>query len=81
MERITGELRTKRREAEAIRVEADLSEASLLKIQKASGAVGEVPDVVSETRPEWYQMAWPFEKEYWRDELGHYSYHIASKCR
>jgi hypothetical protein len=26
-------------------------------------------------------MAWPFEKEYWRDELGHYSYHIASKCR
>ncbi len=81
MERITGELRTKRREAEAIRVEVDLSEASLLKAQKAMGAVGEVPDVVSETRPEWYQMAWPFEKEYWRDELGHYSYHIASKCR
>ena len=81
MERITDELRTKRREAEAIRVEADLSEASLLKAQKASGAIGEVPDVVSETRPAWYQMAWPFEKEYWRDELGHYSYHIASKCR
>ena len=81
MERITGELRTKRREAEAIRVEVDLSEASLLKAQKAMGAVGEVPDVVSETRPAWYQMAWPFEKEYWRDELGHYSYHIASKCR
>jgi len=81
MERITGELRSKRREAEAIRIEADLSEASLLKAQKAQGAMGEVPDVVSETRPEWYQMAWPFEKEYWRDELGHYSYHIASKCR
>ena len=81
MERITSELRAKRREAEAIRVEADLSEASLLRAQKATGALGEVPDVVSETRPAWYQMAWPFEKEYWRDELGHYSYHIASKCR
>ena len=81
MERITSELRAKRREAEAIRVEADLSEASLLRAQKANGALGEVPDVVSETRPAWYQMAWPFEKEYWRDELGHYSYHIASKCR
>lgn len=79
---VLDELEQKERESSAILVETDLAEANALSdtlsaefdaIGAASGT--EALSVHSE------QMRWRFDGEYWRDELGYYSYHIASECR
>jgi tetratricopeptide (TPR) repeat protein len=81
IERILEDLRGRKRDAEAIRVEADLAEANAIRAELRSQQVATTGREVQAARePAWYEMSWPFEKEYWRDELGHYSYHIASKC-
>lgn len=79
---ILTELETRNRESTAILVETDLAEANALstdiarELQAETGGAGSDDD-----RPTSEQMVWRFDGEYWRDELGYYSYHIQSQCR
>lgn len=77
---ILQELEQKERESSAILVETDLAEANALSDNVAgelsAASVTSAPLAVSSE-----QMVWRFDGEYWRDELGYYSYHIASECR
>lgn len=77
---VLGELEQKEREASAILVETDLAEANALSSavaeEMAASTAVDTADVVHRE-----QMLWRFDGEYWRDELGYYSYHISSKCQ
>lgn len=77
---VHAELEQKERESSAILVETDLAEANALSStvasEMASSAAVDTKDVVHRE-----QMLWRFDGEYWRDELGYYSYHISSKCQ
>lgn len=77
---VLTELQDKERQASAILVETDLAEADALSADIAEelevGGTGSVDG--TEVHPE--QMFWRFDGEYWRDELGYYSYNIASQC-
>jgi len=49
--------------------------ADSIRAEQAAAAAANTPIVVD---PE--HMEWPFEGEYWRDELGSYRYDISSRC-
>lgn len=79
---ILAELETRNRESTAILVETDLAEANALSTDLAQELEVEGSDASSdEDRVTSEQMVWRFDGEYWRDELGYYSYHIQSQCR
>lgn len=78
---ILTELETRNRESTAILVETDLAEANALSSDIAQELEAEGDSAGSEgERPTSEQMVWRFDGEYWRDELGYYSYHIQSQC-
>ncbi len=82
LETILRELQEKEREASAILVETDLAEANAISAGlrgELAGAGGAADGEPREVHPE--QMFWTFDGEYWRDELGYYSYHVASRCQ
>gem|GEM_PF-676861 len=77
---ILTELETRNRESSAILVETDLAEANAL----SSDIAGELQSTDTGTkraRATSEQIVWRFDGEYWRDELGYYSYNIHSQCR
>lgn len=82
LETVLSELEQKERESSAILVETDLAEANALSSNVASELSASAGQATSETQKvHSEQMVWRFDGEYWRDELGYYSYHIASQCR
>ena len=77
---VFAELEQKERESSAILVETDLAEANALSDTVAAEmAASTAVDTTDRVHRE--QMLWRFDGEYWRDELGYYSYHISSKCQ
>lgn len=82
LETVLTELAQKERESSAILVETDLAEANALSDSVAKELSTTAGQTTSETMTvSKEQMVWRFDGEYWRDELGYYSYHIASECR
>lgn len=80
LDTILTELETRNRESSAILVETDLAEANALS-DEVAGELESEHLSSSEDRATSEQMIWRFDGEYWRDELGYYSYHIDSQCR
>lgn len=79
---VLSELQQKERESSAILVETDLAEANALSDNVAKELAASTATGAEEsTKVHSEQMVWRFDGEYWRDELGYYSYHIASQCR
>src|SRR5699024_3537897 len=77
---ILSELETRNRESSAILVETDLAEANALSDDVAS-ELESTDSATKKDRVSSEQIVWRFDGEYWRDELGYYSYHIHSQCR
>ena len=77
---ILSDLRQFEGDMTAILVETNLAEAGALssavaqELASTASAGSEAPRVHRE------QMYWTFDGEYWRDELGYYSYNIRSRC-
>lgn len=80
LDSVLDELRGREREGSAILIETDLAEANAisadLRDELFRGRGAQMPEEAHQE-----QMMWEFEGEYWRDELGHYFYHIDSACR
>ena len=82
LDAIVQELRRRQREADAILVETDLAEAGALtpalraELFRGRRVEGDVDE-----RPSAQTLWWTFDGEYWRDELGHYSYQVRSVCQ
>lgn len=82
LQTVFTELQQKERESSAILVETDLAEANALS-DNVARELATTPAVATsgKTRIHSEQMLWRFDGEYWRDELGYYSYQITSQCR
>lgn len=76
---VLQELREKERQASAILVETDLAEADALSADLSSELVSDASGAREITVGK-DEIMWEFQGEYWRDELGHYYYRIASEC-
>lgn len=83
LQTVFNELEQKERESSAILVETDLAEANALSesVARELASTTESGAKSGKTRVHSEQMLWRFDGEYWRDELGYYSYHITSQCR
>lgn len=77
---ILSDLEARTRESTAILVETDLAEANALSSDVAE-ELESTGSTTKQARPSDEQIVWRFDGEYWRDELGYYSYHIQSQCR
>ena len=60
----------------------DITAAQRGQIDKAlaGGQVGAIESKANIVKPDEEHVIWPFDGEYWRDELGFYRQTITSKC-
>lgn len=81
LQSILDELLEREREAQALLIETGLAEAGALNPALRDELFrGRATD--AETgRPPANVLRWTFSGEYWKDELGHYSYSVTSACR
>ena len=79
--RVVEELRDLQGKADAIDVEVATAERSDSKLSLSGVDIKRnlLADAKKRT-PDAEHIYWPFEGEYWRDELGYYLYSIQSKC-
>jgi hypothetical protein len=79
--RVVEQLRDLQGKADAIEIEIATSERSDTKLSLSGVEVQRklLADAKKRT-PDAEHIYWPFDGEYWRDELGYYLYSIKSKC-
>lgn len=82
IKRLVGEINELQKQAikveyEIINGQKNKLEASLLKEQKAAAAKATGTGVIT---PDDEHLFWPFDGQYWRDELGYYRVKIRSAC-
>ena len=81
LNRIISELQDLQGNADAIDVEIATSAQSSAKLnQQGIDLQTQLQIEASKRTPDNEHIYWPFEGEYWRDELGYYLYSITSKC-
>ena len=69
---------------QAIRIDIETARSEQERIESRLRAVQQRPKDVERTFVEWTddeKIVWPFEGEYWRDELGTYELTLAHSCR
>lgn len=70
--------------AQAIRVQVETAKAEEGRLEASLRQRAQRPRNVRKTSVDWTddeKLVWPFEGEYWRDELGTYELTLASSCR
>lgn len=81
LQAILDDLLEREREAQALLIETGLAEAGALSPSLRDELYrGRASDAVT-GRPPAHILRWSFSGEYWKDELGHYSYAVTSACR
>jgi tetratricopeptide (TPR) repeat protein len=81
LERVVDELRDLRSKADAIDIEIATAGRSDTELSLSGVEVQRTLEAERKKRtPDAEHVYWPFEGEYWRDELGYYLYSIKSKC-
>ena len=81
LKRVVEELQDLREKADAIDVEIEDAARSTTKLKLSGVDIKRklIADKKKRT-PDAEHVFWPFDGEYWRDELGYYLYSIQSKC-
>lgn len=81
IERVVEELRDLKGKADAIDIEILTSDRSDTELSLSGVEVQrQLADESKKRTPDSEHIYWPFDGEYWRDELGYYLYSIKSKC-
>jgi tetratricopeptide (TPR) repeat protein len=81
LKRVISELQDLQGNADAIDVEIATSAQTNAKLnQRGVDLQTQLQVEASKRTPDSEHIYWPFEGEYWRDELGYYLYSIMSKC-
>ena len=81
IERVVEELRDLKGKADAIDIEILTSDRSDTELSLSGVEVQrQLADEAKKRTPDAEHIYWPFDGEYWRDELGYYLYSIKSKC-
>jgi len=79
--RVVEELRDLQGKADAIDIEIATAERSDAKLSLSGVELQRQLEADAKKRtPDEEHIYWPFDGEYWRDELGYYLYSIKSKC-
>jgi tetratricopeptide (TPR) repeat protein len=74
----------KRLVAQAVRIDIETAAAEQARIESTLRGVDQAPKKAKNQFVEWTddeKLVWPFEGEYWRDELGTYELTLADTCR
>ncbi len=79
-QRNLDELNEHLRDASKIIIDITAAERNQLDVAIQGGRVTEAESKANIVRPDEEHVVWPFDGEYWRDELGFYRQTITSKC-
>ncbi|MBK6694175.1 MAG: hypothetical protein IPG50_18505 [Myxococcales bacterium] len=79
-QRNLDELNEHLRDAAKILIDITSAERNQLDVAIAGGQVTQAESKANIVRPDEEHVVWPFDGEYWRDELGFYRQTITSKC-
>lgn len=79
-QRNLDELNEHLRDAAKITIDVTAAERNQIDVAVQGGKVTEQESKANIVRPDEEHVMWPFDGEYWRDELGFYRQTITSKC-
>ncbi|MGH7281053.1 MAG: tetratricopeptide repeat protein, partial [Polyangiaceae bacterium] len=79
-QRNLDELNEHLRNAAKILIDITAAQRNQLDIALQGGQVSQEESKVNIVKPDEEHVIWPFNGEYWRDELGFYRQTITSKC-
>ena len=81
LDRVVAELKDLRSKADSIDIEIATSERSDTELSLSGVEMQrQLLEDAKRRTPDAEHLYWPFNGEYWRDELGYYLYRIRSKC-
>jgi hypothetical protein len=69
---------------QAIRIDIETNASEQAKMEASLSDTDSMPKEIDKTYVEWTddeKLVWPFEEEYWRDELGTYQLTLGKSCR
>ena len=69
---------------QAIRIDIETAASEQRKMEASLSEETSQPKEIDKTYVEWTddeKIVWPFEDEYWRDELGTYELSLGKSCR
>ena len=81
LQRVAEELRKLKDKADSIDIEISMNERTDTELSLSGVEIEQQRKSQSQNRtPDAEHIYWPFDGEYWRDELGYYLYSIQTKC-